>query len=131
MLPIDIQAIILCDDVRREDNGKILVIGMYVGDVLIRQFPTALRLTWLLMGKITSTENPAVEFKVDFNRDASSPRSMAATVSLVQSQDPSTMLVISGIPIEAQEPTSVVLSVKDGTEWKELARKNLVLQEPL
>jgi hypothetical protein len=33
---------ILCDDIRREDNGKLLLIGVYDADVRVPQLPTAL-----------------------------------------------------------------------------------------
>ena len=31
--------LILCDEIRREDNGKLLVIGMYLGAILVPRFP--------------------------------------------------------------------------------------------
>jgi len=33
---------ILCDDVRREDNGKLIVLGMYFGVITVPQFPSIL-----------------------------------------------------------------------------------------
>jgi len=33
---------IVCDEVRKEDNGKILVIGMYMGNIAVPQIPFSL-----------------------------------------------------------------------------------------
>lgn len=33
---------ILCDDVRREDNGKLIILGMYFGAITVPQFPAIL-----------------------------------------------------------------------------------------
>lgn len=35
---------ILCDMIRREDNGKLLLIGVYGGDVLLQSYPTTLNI---------------------------------------------------------------------------------------
>jgi hypothetical protein len=33
---------LLCDDVRREDNGKLIVLGLYFGIITVPQFPAIL-----------------------------------------------------------------------------------------
>ena len=33
---------IICDDVRREDNGKLIVLGMYLGTITVPQLPAIL-----------------------------------------------------------------------------------------
>src|SRR4051812_43720152 len=33
---------VLCDEIRKEDNGKLLLIGVYSGEILIDQVPTAI-----------------------------------------------------------------------------------------
>jgi hypothetical protein len=39
---------IACDEVRREDNGKILIVGMYTPSILFQRFPGSLpKLTFL------------------------------------------------------------------------------------
>jgi hypothetical protein len=37
---------LMCDDVRREDNGKLLLIGVYQDTILVPQFPTMMGLTF-------------------------------------------------------------------------------------
>jgi hypothetical protein len=38
-----IRSVILCDDIRREDNGKEILIGVYNGVILFPKFPAVLR----------------------------------------------------------------------------------------
>jgi hypothetical protein len=40
----DIEYTLLCEDVRREDNGKLLLIGMFANSILLPSFPIGLRL---------------------------------------------------------------------------------------
>lgn len=39
---------IVCDDVRREDNGKLIAVGIYASDIQVSRFPTAIQLRLLL-----------------------------------------------------------------------------------
>ncbi len=39
---------LLCDDIRREDNGKLIIIGLYGADVVLPVAPVALRFDYLL-----------------------------------------------------------------------------------
>ena len=46
---IKITTALLCDDARKEDNGKEVLIGVYTGDVLVSEFPAQLVVClWLL-----------------------------------------------------------------------------------
>lgn len=38
-MPITQKHVIMCDDVRREDNGKFIIIGMYTPDLAVPQIP--------------------------------------------------------------------------------------------
>jgi hypothetical protein len=42
---IDIDFAFICDEVRREDNGKLLIIGVYTNDIIVINFPVNLLLT--------------------------------------------------------------------------------------
>jgi hypothetical protein len=41
---IDIDFAFICDEVRREDNGKLLIIGVYTNDIIVMNFPVNLLL---------------------------------------------------------------------------------------
>ena len=46
---LKLSTILLCDDVRKEDNGKEFLIGVYSGNILLSELPTNLIVClWLL-----------------------------------------------------------------------------------
>lgn len=60
---------LLCDDVRREDNGKLILIGLYGGNIQVASLPTTLLLA-LVCECITNSEGPKqnevhIEFRLD------------------------------------------------------------------
>lgn len=57
--PKKIEYAIVCDDVRREDNGKLIIIGAYSSDIIIPSYPTKLRLT-ILIAVRSETEHRAL-----------------------------------------------------------------------
>lgn len=41
---------LICDEIRQENNGKLIFIGVYTGDILASGFPLSLRLTaWMTL----------------------------------------------------------------------------------
>jgi hypothetical protein len=56
--------LILCDEVRREDNGKLLIIGMYLGAILVPRVPFRMpRLSFFLKWN-TYGSLPAGDFRL-------------------------------------------------------------------
>lgn len=56
--------IILCDEIRREDNGKLFVVGMYLGAILVPRLPFRMpSLTFFCKWK-TSGLLPTGEFRL-------------------------------------------------------------------
>ncbi len=56
--------LILCDEVRREDNGKLLVIGMYLGSILVPRVPFRMpRLSFFCKWK-TNGSLPTGDFRL-------------------------------------------------------------------
>ena len=56
--------LIVCDEVRREDNGKLLVIGMYLGSILVPRVPFRMpRLTFFCKWK-TYGSLPTGDFRL-------------------------------------------------------------------
>ncbi len=52
---IKISTVLLCDDARREDTGKDILIGVYCGDVIVGELPTNIIVClWLLIETRTS-----------------------------------------------------------------------------
>lgn len=52
---------LLCDDIRREDNGKLILLGVYEQDIQFQTFPSSLSLRPLLIADVLEPG----EFPVD------------------------------------------------------------------
>ncbi len=46
LMPINHKYTLLCDEVRQENNGKFLIIGMYTPDIVLATLPTVMPLTF-------------------------------------------------------------------------------------
>jgi len=46
----DVTAAVICDEIRREDNGKFLLIGVFSEGISVPAFPTTVNLSVLLVG---------------------------------------------------------------------------------
>src|SRR2546426_965311 len=62
---LKIKNAVVCDDIRREDNGKELLIGVYSGGIVVPQFPAPLVLAyWVQFDAPKPADNVDVEFRL-------------------------------------------------------------------
>lgn len=65
-----IETAFLCDDFRKEDNGKLLFIGVYGGDIALSQAPVAghplaLQLSLVFSGEFSGVEKIEIEISLN------------------------------------------------------------------
>jgi hypothetical protein len=131
-VPVDIKSAIICDDIRREDNGKMLFIGVYVGEILVAEFPIALRLTWVLFGKHQKTASHDMEFRISYDAHTEKPTSLQAktTTDPALEDQAEVSLIIPNAVLTFQEPTALTVSVKEGGRWRDILTKKVVMLPP-
>ncbi len=61
---INIDFALICDEVRREDNGKLLIIGLYAYDIIVRNFPVDLALTVVVSVNVDAPIETDFELKI-------------------------------------------------------------------
>src|SRR3954452_10030963 len=62
MADLNVHAVLICDDIRKEDNGKFILIGIYSAEILTETFPANLRIYfWPIM---TAGEAGQYEFDI-------------------------------------------------------------------
>ena len=59
-----IECAIVCDDVRREDNGKFIIIGAYGSDIRVSLTPANLRLSLLVAARSETEHQTLVSVRV-------------------------------------------------------------------
>ena len=117
---------LVCDEARREDNGKHFLIGVYSGDIVVPA-PTTLKLCVWMVGEKSKTEDVSVQVKVETLDVAGSMRSSNTfTFNIVQDGNEYTVLQIQSL-VSIESAGAVVVAVNDGdSNWKEVIHKAIV-----
>ena len=63
-----IDSAFICDDVRQENNSKLMFIGAYSQDILLPAFPTSLSLYIVLCARFPSPGPQAIEIEATLNK---------------------------------------------------------------
>ena len=73
--PIKIDYAVLSDDIRHENNGKLILIGIYASDILLPTFPSVLAFQLLMHGSVTSDCTVAIKvrYRAEFD-DSETPK---------------------------------------------------------
>ena len=123
-------AAIFCDSVRREDNGKVILLGVFGGDLLVTQnYPVPLSLVAHLEGQVTE----AGQFSEVFQFFDESGAALSPPVE-VKSGGP---FVLGGFAVQVasvitfQKSCTCVLKRKVGDEWEFITQKTVVNQSEI
>jgi hypothetical protein len=120
MLLPDIATVLVCDDVRKEVTGKDILIGVYVGDILVPAFPASLRLAAWLELVPKEVGQVALDIRAGF------PDQNAQLQLRLQINDLVPLgVALPGLQLVAQEQTEFVLEIRDGKDWRVLKRKRV------
>lgn len=60
---LSIKYAVICDDIRREDNGKQILIGVYSEDIIVSSFPAQLNLAMWLQCKAENSGEVNFDFR--------------------------------------------------------------------
>lgn len=127
---LDVKAVLACDDVRREDNGKVFVIGMYLGNILMATMPSDISLTFLIQAHAQRRPPFKVEFRVSLkkgNQNLMEPRLVTLDI---RAEGALQTLVIKGVALKITEQCSVILEMKssDTDSWMTISTTAVDLQ---
>jgi hypothetical protein len=101
---------VLCDQVRREDNGKLIIIGVYASDVIVPRFPSDTLLSLALSFRAELAE--ATKFSLTVTLNA---QELVSGSSEFQVTDTKTAFVVfQNIPIHLREEGRLEFLVESG-----------------
>lgn len=66
---LEIKSVVVCDDARREDNGKYILIGVYLGSIVAFSFPLQLGLCFFVEAEAKAIGLASIDFKLVGNGD--------------------------------------------------------------
>lgn len=123
----DLSSLIICDDVRKEINGKDILIGVYSGTISVPVYPSVFPAAFWIeiepqgVGTIpcrfkidTPSGNPPIEFGADL--DVTGPGTA--------------VLVVGGVPLSLERDGEIVVSAQIGSEEMKVVRRKKVQRGP-
>jgi hypothetical protein len=126
-LKINVEYAFFCDDVRREDNGKFIFIGVYTQQLSVPRFPQPLSLSFFIHGKNIGIGKQPFQIRVLFMPGELPVFGMSATTVVEKAppegEVPAFDFDSQGVGIQAQRKGYLSLQFSQQNEgWTELSR---------
>lgn len=118
-----IGAVIVCDDVRQEINGKQILIGVYTSDIITNNVGVTLYLTVWTEYTSDKAGNESVHFRFIYNKKAVAGVQINITVN-----DPGSItgLATPRLPLQIPSAGELIIEMSsDGKNWIEVKRKKV------
>jgi hypothetical protein len=124
MADIEFRTALVCDDVRREDNGKDIIIGVYSDTIVVASFPAPLQLAfWLQFSANDLTENLPVSFRLIGDEDV---KFAEMTGGMRTFRKGLGSIAVGPIPLALQVATKLRFQTKlPNEDWKTLVECNV------
>lgn len=121
---LDLKQVVVCDDIRREDNGKEILIGVYGSSIIVSKFPASLALSFWLQFEPNETGSTSLEFRLVGPEDLEFAQ---AETKIEVMQKETVSLGLKGIPVNLQIPVELALELKHpGGHWETAKRIKVV-----
>jgi hypothetical protein len=127
---IKVNYALVCDSIRQEDNGKLIFVGVYTGDILISRYPADLTLqVWLEM--LPEVGGDPEDFSVRIRQgpdDGLVLGELEATVERIDPDQPvgPTQVSLPPIPFHVERPSEFIVELKAGEgDWMPVLRKQV------
>ena len=140
---------LLADQIRREDNGKGMIIGVYTGDVLVSSLPASMSFAvWLELEISGADLMPELDLEIRLKVAGENKPDDFETRQQVQitfrpsgetekriSKKAKTVLVINGVPAQIRQGGQLDVSIRTNNgRWKSVLKKSVILadaQDPI
>jgi hypothetical protein len=114
--PIAVRFGIVCDQVRREDNGKLLIIGAYGHSIDVSALPVNLMLT-LVIG--TWSKKPVTDYPIEVRASFSGEPIHSGSGTIALKEAGSDLLILPNIFVSASRAGELEFKAKLGADrWK-------------
>lgn len=139
---IKVLTFLLADDIRQEQNGKSIIIGVYSGDVLVSRFPADLKVAiWLEIEITDKSMKPTMDLELRMQLvddsgkkqfESSEPiKFVTPDAALAKVTKIKAGLIINSIPLHANCEGSIVVSLREPNKrWRKIMTKRIGLKIP-
>jgi hypothetical protein len=124
-----VDSVLLCDDIRREVNGKAILIGVYSGDIIVPTAPTSLGLSLWLQGRAIEA-SLTVRIRLESVSNATAVVTEAGSLPEASTIAPgeSFLFALSGLIVQIAGQGDLRVHMKYGErDWVELFRKKVLV----
>jgi hypothetical protein len=119
---IQVHSLILCDDARREESGKDILIGVYSGDILVPQFPAALLLSLWAEYTVHGNGPLLVAFRMNTDRGTELFR-VEVTISIGNGGGAGS-IAFRGIGVRLTDPCNLLIEMRQqDSDWVQVRTK--------
>lgn len=115
----DMEFVLLCDQIRQENNGKLIAIGIYGGDILVTEFPSVIPVALLVRLK-TKSEGP-YRIEVRYLLDGALIAGFESQMTVSPGSE--VMGSLPEFPLHIPHAGKMVVQARDvpGADWQALA----------
>jgi hypothetical protein len=119
----DISAVLICDDVRKEINGKDILIGVYSGTVNVPSYPAAFPAAFWIEIEPEGTGSVHCEFTIA-TPSGNPPLKVGFDLNVVEAG--TAVFVMGGIPLTLERDGDIVISAKIGSDEEAIVKRKPV-----
>lgn len=121
-MPLEITAVLVCDDIRKEVTNKETIIGVYSGDIVVPSFPSWFNSSlWI---ELFAQGPGTFDLKFRVGLTGKKPIEIGAKVTIGKSGNASIPLV--GMQLQADQPSELIIECTLDKEWKIIKRKAVI-----
>jgi hypothetical protein len=119
-----ISQVVVSEDIREEISGKHSLIGVYTGDIGVRQFPAKIRLAYFIEVRVSAAGDHRIVFRIMFNAKEAGQ----FNTSLPAPHAGVGILVLPRMGIPLNEPTKIRLEVRTSDDqWVSVEERTVML----
>lgn len=132
--PVKCEQLVLCEDIRREENGKFMLLGVFPEGIIFPSFPTKITLAlWIVVKIQEKLEALSVEIKVKIpGRKEDHIINAAVEIANITTFPQTAPIIIHKLPFTFLEAGKASISIRLGTsqKWEKIRDFSVRLQSP-
>jgi hypothetical protein len=116
MLPFRVASVVVCDDIRVEQNNKFILIGVYTGNIVVGGFPAEIGLCWWIQFFVEELGKFELEMQL-IKEDGAALLRLGAALELIEREWG--VISIPKLPLQIQSDGSFKLQMKkkEDSDW--------------
>ena len=113
-----------CDHIRVEKSNKLILIGVYAGEIIVEKFPALLAISFHCSFSVENEKEINIEFEVHYPND-DSPAKAGALIKVEENAKNAT-INLPNVPLKIDKAGELYLKYRTtGSRWKKILSCNI------